>query len=211
MVACRVDGGETVDTSWKTLGNVGSQNTVGRSSVETLEEGEDLGVQGLGGLERRHKLHGNMTVTLDDTADQLLRSGIVSVGGVRERSGNQVANLEGDGERGVGLEGVEVLGEVEFGGRHVIDGRDITHGDGVTRTFLDLETIGDLLANTEADEVVRASKGVCFTSCLSLTIDVLNDGRIQRKAGVGVTSVSVGGWCSGGGRDGGERLGGKSS
>jgi len=117
MVACRVDGGETVDTGWKTLGDVGSQNTVGRSSIETLEESEDLGVQGIGRLERRHELDGNVTVTLDDTANQLLRSGIVSVGRVRERSGNQVANLEGDCERGVGSEGVEVLGEVELGGR----------------------------------------------------------------------------------------------
>jgi len=171
MVARRVDGGETVDTSWKTLGNVGSQNTVGGSSVKTLEESEDLGVQGFGRLERRHELHGNMTVTLDDTADQLLRSGIVSVGCVRERSGYQVADLEGDGERGVGGEGAEVLGEVEFGGRlpvtcqikfqesrarsyHVINGGDIAHGGGITRTFLDLESIGDFLANTEADEVI---------------------------------------------------------
>lgn len=171
MVACRVDRGETVDTSWKTLGNVGSQNTVGRSSVKTLEESEDLGVQGVGRLERRHKLHGNVTVTLDDTADQLLWSSIISVGRVRERPGNQVANLEGDSERGVGSEGVEVLGEVEFGGRlpatcqinsqerrgrsyHFINGGDITHGGGITRTFLDLETIGNCLANTEADEVI---------------------------------------------------------
>jgi len=171
MVACRVDGGETVDTSWKTLGDVGSQDTVGRGSVKTLEESEDLGVQGFGRPERRHELHGDVTVTLDDAVDQLLRSGIVSVGRVRERSGNQIANLEGDGERGVGGEGIEVLGEVEFGGRlpvtgqidaqesrtrsyHVINGWDITHGDGVTRTFLDLETVCDCLANTESDKVV---------------------------------------------------------
>jgi len=48
MVTGGVDGGETVDASWETLGNVGSQNTVGRSTVETLEKSEDLGVQGLG-------------------------------------------------------------------------------------------------------------------------------------------------------------------
>jgi len=117
MIPCGVDGGETVDTSWEALGNVSSQNTVGRSSVEALEESEDLGVQGLGRAERRHQLHGNMTVTLDDAINQLLRSGIVGVGRVRERSGNQVADLEGNGERSVGSEGTEVRGEVEFSGR----------------------------------------------------------------------------------------------
>lgn len=58
-----------------------------------------------------------MTVTLNDTIDQLLRGGIVSVGRIRERSGSQVANLERDGERGVGIDGIKVLGGVEFGGR----------------------------------------------------------------------------------------------
>jgi hypothetical protein len=137
-------------------------------------------------------------MTLDDAVDQLLRGSIVSVGRVCERSGNQVADLEGDGERGVGSEGVEVPGEVEFGGGHVILGRDITHRDRIARTPLDLETIGNGLANTEAEEVVRANEGVCLTSRLSLTVDVLDDGRIQCKAGVGVTRVSVGGGCGGG-------------
>ena len=177
MVTGRVDGGETVDTSWETLGDVGSQNTVGRSSVETLEESEDLGVQGRRRLEIGHQLHCNVTVALDDTVDQLLRSGIVSVGRVRERSGNQIADLEGNGERAVGSDGVKILGEVEFGGRlaatykidsrrgrkrsyHAIFVRDITHGGGVTGTLLDLETIGNGLADTEADEVVPGGSSI---------------------------------------------------
>jgi len=139
-------------------------------------------------------------MTLDDTVDQLLRGGIVSVGRIGERSSDQVLDCDRDGERGVGSEGVEVLGGAELGGRHVIGGRDITHGGWVTRTLLDLEAIGDGLANTEADEVVRADEGVGFTSRLSLTIDVLDDGRIQSEARVGVTGTSVGRGCSRGRR-----------
>jgi len=47
MITGRVDGGNTVDTSWESLGNVGGQYTVLRNTIETLEEIEDLGVQGL--------------------------------------------------------------------------------------------------------------------------------------------------------------------
>jgi len=117
MVAGRVDGGNTVDTSWESLGNISGQDTVLCDSVETLEEIEDFGIQGLRRVERCQFLHSNVTVTLNDTIDQLLRSGIVSVGRIRERSGSQVEDLEGDGEWGVGSDGIEVLGGVEFGGR----------------------------------------------------------------------------------------------
>ena len=116
MVARRVDGGDTVNTSWKAVGNISSQNTVLRCVIETLEEGEDLWVQGRRRVERCHLLDGNVTVALDNTTDQLLRSGIVSVGRVRERSGNQILDLEGDGEWGVRSDGIKVLGGVEFGG-----------------------------------------------------------------------------------------------
>ena len=116
MVTCRVDRGDAVDASWKTLGNIGGQNTVRRSTVETLEEIEDFGIQWLRRVERRHLLHGNVAVALDFAADQLLRSRVVSVGRVRERSGNQIDDLDGDGERGIGRDGIEVLGGVEFGG-----------------------------------------------------------------------------------------------
>lgn len=117
MVTSRVDRGDTVDTSWKTFGNIGGQVAVHRSTVETLEESEDFWVQGLGRVERRHQLHGNVAVTLDLTIDQLLRSGIVSVGRVRERSGDKVVDFEGDGELSVGSDGIKVLGGVELGGR----------------------------------------------------------------------------------------------
>ena len=117
MVTGGVDGGNAVDTSWESLCNISGQDTVLRDIVETLEEIKDLGVQGLRRVERCQLLHGNVTVALNDTIDQLLRSGIVSVGRIRKRSSNQVVNLEGDGEWGVGSNGIKVPGGVEFGGR----------------------------------------------------------------------------------------------
>ena len=171
MVAGRVDGGDTVDTSWESLGNISGQDTALCDIVETLEEIKDFGIQGLRRVERCQFLYSNVTVTLNDTFDQLLRSGIVSVGRIRERSGGQVEDLEGDGEWGIGGDGIEVLWGVEFGGRlpgnmldrsskeqkktyHVINGRNITHGSRVAGTRLDLLPICNGLANTEPDEVI---------------------------------------------------------
>lgn len=59
-------------------------------------------------------------MTLNDTINQLLRSGEVSVGRIRELSGDQVVDLEGDGECSVGGKGIEVLGGGEFGGRLIV-------------------------------------------------------------------------------------------
>jgi len=117
MVTGGVDGGDTIDTNRKTLCNIGGQNTIISGSVKALEEIEDPGVQGLRRGEGRQLLYSNVAVTLNDTVDQLLWGGIVGVGRVRERSGNQVADLEGDGEWGIGGDCVEVLGGIEFGGR----------------------------------------------------------------------------------------------
>lgn len=46
MVTSRVDGKNTVDTGWKAVGNISTQSAVLCDTVETLEEGEDLGIQG---------------------------------------------------------------------------------------------------------------------------------------------------------------------
>lgn len=48
MVIGSVNGRDTVDTSWKTVADGGSQYTVVSGIIETLEEGEDFRIQGLG-------------------------------------------------------------------------------------------------------------------------------------------------------------------
>jgi len=171
MVAGGVDGGNTIDAFWEALGNIGTQNTVLCNTVEALEESEDLGVQRLIRIERRHLLHRNVTVALNGTTDQLLRGGVISVVRIGERSGDHVVNFEGDGERGICSNGIKVLGGGEFGGRlsvtcqidsqtsggeihHLINGRNITHGNRVARTCPNLFTVRKGLANTGVDEVV---------------------------------------------------------
>lgn len=117
MVSGSVDRRDTVNASWKTVGDGSRQNAVLGGVVEALEEGEDFGIQGVGRVDRRHLLHHNMAVTLDDTVDQLLGSGKVGIVRVHKRSSVQIFDLEVDRECSVGRNGVKVLGRVEFGGR----------------------------------------------------------------------------------------------
>lgn len=101
-----------------------------------------------------------------------------------------------NGEWGVRLDITTVGRELELHGRHVVDAGNITHRGGVARASLNLLAVCDGLADTETDEVVartwstarflyktisslRADQGICFTGCLTLTIDVLNNGRVQ--------------------------------
>ena len=44
MVTGRVDARNTVDTDRKAVGDISGQDTALRDTVETLEEGEDLGI-----------------------------------------------------------------------------------------------------------------------------------------------------------------------
>jgi hypothetical protein len=192
MVSGSVNGRDPVNTRWKAFGDSSSQNVVDSDSIKTLKEGKDFGIQDVSRVERRHLLHGDMTVTPDDTTDQLLRSAEVCSVRVHERSGIQVVDLEGDVERGVSRNGVKVFRGDEFGARHVVNGRDIAHRGWVARACLDLNTIGNGLADTEVDEIVRANKGVYVAvpwCCCS--VDVLDYGWVQCEAGGWVAAVLV--------------------
>jgi len=180
----------TVTTRCKAIGDNNTQNTIDRGGVETLKEGEDFGIQGGSRVERRHLLYGDMTVTEDGTVDQLLRSGKVGAGRVRECSGVQIVDPEFDGERSVGRNGVKVLWGLEFDGRHEINGREIANRGGVARSRQDLFTIRNGLAQAGVDKVVRANEGVYLTNSLCLSIDVLDDGGIQCESG-GWVAVAV--------------------
>jgi len=56
---------------------------------------------------------------------------------------------------------------------------------------LDLLAICDGLAGAETDEVIGADNGICFTGCLTLTVDFLNDGGVQSKGGLRVAVSSI--------------------
>lgn len=55
-----------------------------------------------------------MTMSLDNTIDQLLRGSEVSSVRVYKCSGVQVVDFERDGKLGVGRNGIEVRGGLEF-------------------------------------------------------------------------------------------------
>jgi hypothetical protein len=144
MVGGSVDGREAVDTSGKTIGNLGSEDTVLSSGVETLEEGEATGISGVGRVNRVNELSNDVRVT-DDLASsvQLLGSSKVALLGVDEVTGLHVADSHLDGKRGVGGDGTKVLWEHELGGWHVLGAGDDTDRGRVARALRDLLAIGD--------------------------------------------------------------------
>lgn len=116
MVSSTVDGSETVDTSRETVGHISSQNTVGSLVVQTLEERETSGVGGGSLVESLDLLNNDVRVTLDITSTvNLLGSSEIVLLSVGEETGLEVADGHRDGERGVSLDGVAVLGVLELG------------------------------------------------------------------------------------------------
>jgi len=159
MVGCCVDRAQAVATSGETLVDRGREFALAVSGqVETLEEGKDVGVQGGLALEVVNLLNGDVRVADDDAlVVDLLRSGVVVGRGVHEVAALNVLDGHGDGE---GLVLVEILGKVlgedEFGGGHLVDSDDATHGSLVAGSTFLLDTIGEghLLGEAEVDEVV---------------------------------------------------------
>lgn len=95
-----------------------------------------------------------MSVADNVTASvNVLRSRVVCAGGVGESTRGKVEHLHLNVESCVGGNVVTVLGVHEDGRNHVVDGRNVTHGDTIARARLDLCTVGESLALTEVDEV----------------------------------------------------------
>jgi hypothetical protein len=96
MVAGRSHRANTVFSSGKTGSEVGRQEPVAIACVvDTLEEGKVLGIQRVGWvLLTVHVLHGNVGVTDDGAALEILRCGVVGVVRVGERSGLEVGDLD---------------------------------------------------------------------------------------------------------------------
>jgi len=194
MVPSGRDGRHPVCTSRETLGDIGGQLAIGGGGVEALEEREDTWVGGLRRVKRWDLLNDDVVVSDNlPTAVQLLRCSVVSIGSVGEGTGLHSVNIQGDSERGVSLDVTTIGRELELDRWHVVDTRNIAHRRRVARTALDLLAICDGLADAEANEVVGADEGVCFTGRLTLTIDVLNNGGVQSKGGlrVGISAVVV--------------------
>ena len=87
------------------------------------------------------------------SAVELLRSGIVGSIGVGEGTGLDVLDVGAEIECLVLLNVLTGLGIGDDGGDHLGRGGDLTHNDTITGACLDLQTVGQCLANTEVDEV----------------------------------------------------------
>jgi len=192
MIRSGGDGRHSVSTGGETLGDISGELATGSDTVETLEESKYAWVGGFCRVEGCDRFNNNVVVS-DNLASvvQLLRRGVVSIGGIGEGAGLHSFDVHGDSEWGVRLDITTVGRELELDGRHVVDTGNITHRGGVARAGLNLLAICNGLADTEADEVVGADKGIRFASCLTLAIDVLNDGRVQREGGLGVDIPSA--------------------
>lgn len=121
----------------------------------------------------------------------MLRRGVVGIGGVGEGTRLHSSRVHDNGERGVWLDVTTIRWELKFNGRHVVDTGNIAHRRRVARASLNLLAVCDGLANAEANEVVCADEGVRFAGCLTLTVDGLNDGRVQSKGGLRVAISPV--------------------
>jgi len=193
MVRGGADGRQPVGTSRETVGDIRSELAVGSSIIKTLEESEDTRVCGLCRVKGLDRFNNDVVVSDDlPSIVELLRRSIIGVGSVSEGTGLHSSRIHDNSERSVGLDVTTIGRELKLDGRHIIDTRNIAHWCRVTRATLNLLAVCDGLADTKADEVVGADEGVCFTGCLTLTINILNDGGVQGEGGLRVPISPVG-------------------
>lgn len=163
VVRSRVDRGELVGTSGEAVGDIGSQDAIHRSCVQTEEECE-LGRVGGSGLCNGGKLLDNdMGVSYDQALSvKLLGRGEIVGLRVHKVTGLQVADRHGDSKGRVRSGDVnQIGGELKLRRRHGSGRRNLTHRSRIARPGLNLLTIRDGLIRrgTEVDVVVRRCQG----------------------------------------------------
>jgi hypothetical protein len=156
MVGCRVHGADTVESSGETSSDSSFEEAIAVAIiVDTLEEVECLWVWAVGGSQVIAKiLDGNVAMTNDVAALQVLWCGVVSGLSIGERASNQVGDLYLNVESLVGSNVFVVSREEDNRRDHVVVRRDLAHDDTVAGTTSDLLPVGQCLAGTEVDEVV---------------------------------------------------------
>ena len=109
MVSCRVDTGDTINTSRETLCDVNCEESVDGWGVDTFEECELGGVKD-GGVGKACNLFNNEMRVTNDVAlgIELLWCGEVVGVRVDEVTSLKVRDSHGNIEGGVGLDGAEV-------------------------------------------------------------------------------------------------------
>jgi hypothetical protein len=205
----RQDGAHAVGSSGETSSNRDDDITVSiRTTVDTLEEHECLGVGEGGRGQRADRLNDDVGVP-DDLALGVEGLGVRKVGLSRGSECPELGALdpEGDVEGGVLNEGVSVRGVLELGRGHVAARRDVANGRRVARATRDLETVRDggvrKPDRAEVDEVVGGHGGGGLPGCGGTSSRVLDDrgvkgrGRLEVTPGCGGGTTSSGGVTSG--------------
>jgi hypothetical protein len=162
VVSSGVDGRYLVGTSGETTSNISGKDATLGGGVQALEEREDVGVGDVSGLESIDFLDNDVGVTDEGTGVvDLLRGSIVVLLSVDEITRDQVVDLHLDSEGRIGLEGLEVLRELELRAGHLVGGEDAANDGRVAAATTDLLTVGegDLLGSAEVDEVVLRGEG----------------------------------------------------
>lgn len=155
MIGSSVNGSNAISARGKTIGNICSKYTIDSCRVQTLEKGELGRIGDCRRCQGRNRLDDDVRVSdeLASTVD-LLRSTEVIRLGVHEVTRLHVGDCELDGERLVGIDISAIGGEDEFCRRHILLGKNNTHGNRVARTVNNLLTIGQRevrLCQTEVD------------------------------------------------------------
>jgi len=115
MIGCSVDRRELVNASRQASSDVGGQNTISGSSVQTLEEREFLWVCGRGLVKCSESLNDDVRVANDlSLSVQLLGCREIILLCVHESSSLEVGDCHGNSEWRVLLEGIPILGYGEF-------------------------------------------------------------------------------------------------
>lgn len=133
VVRGRVDGADTVSSSWNTGCDISSNLTVDSRSVDTLEESELLGICDGGITQSVDFFDDDMGMTDDLTLSrELLRSSKVILVRIHKVTGFQVIHVEFDRKLGVGGDGTHVGRESKLGTGHIADAGNCTDGSRVT-------------------------------------------------------------------------------
>jgi len=163
--------------------------------IQPLKESELLRVGRRSLIQRAQCLDSNMRMALNNAILQLLRSRKVVRGSVDEIPSPQIANSQLHGEVLICRNLATVFREYKFGRWHVVIAGNLSHGNWIARTGLDLLSVGDSLAQAKIDKIIRGGQGrnlACDRGILTiLGKSWANDCRVKLQGGLGVVIAVI--------------------
>jgi hypothetical protein len=223
MVRSRVDRRHLISARREPIGDIGGQDAVHRSGIETLEEGERRRVSGCRLRERRERLDNDVRVADDlALAVRLLGRSKVILLGVDKVPGFHALNRECDRKVLVRRDRSAVRRELELGRRHVGRAGYDAYRHRIAGARRDLQAVRDRNIRelrAKVDEIVprrERSDLACLLNPLAVVQEAQTDhGRVQSErildigvvlcSGVGAVEDGVGRCANGSAGSGGSR------